>query len=609
MARRYKIPNKQPSNGSWRQYVRSLIGVSKTVWQVAPTIALFQIGNALIGSVLPLITTYLAALTTTALAEAYAGDAEAGQRALYLLVFTAALSIVTMVWRSVDQYINQINRYKLDAIITDQMHDRFLSLEFWRYDDKENIDMFDKAIQFSRFFPYVFDRFAQVISVVIGIITSFAALVLVNVWLGLILLLAILPSIFLQLHISRLQANFWQKHVGTRRKASIIGNTILMDAADIAELRIYGVVQHLVKLYRGFRDQSEKAEIELERRYIAYRLLADGLEAIVELGGLVWIVLQITRHLQPVGQFLFVQQTIRRFLSSSSQLVSLIDTIDRDVVNLNDYQQFMELPTISSEGIPVKTPIHLELQHVTFGYPNQERMVLEDVSMTFEPGSHVAIVGENGAGKSTLVKIISGLYQPAIGQVLVNGTTLTAYDIQSWHRHLSVLHQNYITYYFANARDNIAMGDVSKPFSEARLNMAMDKAQASEFIHKLPKGPDNYISNWMDDEEGAQGVSLSGGQHQRVALARNFYRDSPVIILDEPTSAIDALAESRIYDQLFADTDKTIITISHRLSTIKKADLIYVMKDGRLVEQGTHFELVARKGHYYTIFRSQLEDA
>jgi ATP-binding cassette subfamily B protein/ATP-binding cassette subfamily C protein len=169
-----------------------------------------------------------------------------------------------------------------------------------------------------------------------------------------------------------------------------------------------------------------------------------------------------------------------------------------------------------------------------------------------------------------------------------------------------VLTQNATEYGFATARNNIYFGDVSKPFDQKRFDQAVDWAEARTFLEKLPQKYDNYLRAWMEDSEGNKGVDLSGGQWQRLALARNFYRDSPIIILDEPTSAIDALAESRIFKSLFNAKDKTIITISHRLTTVKKADVIYVLQEGALAEQGTHAELVKRKGEYFKIFESQL---
>lgn len=190
----------------------------------------------------------------------------------------------------------------------------------------------------------------------------------------------------------------------------------------------------------------------------------------------------------------------------------------------------------------------------------------------------------------------------------IDGVDLTEIDSTSWHKQLGVLKQDFTRYIFATARDNVLFGSVEK-HDKKQLKQALDAAEASEFTRKLPKGLDGYVNNWMEDDAGNKGIDLSGGQWQRLALARSFYRDAPIIVLDEPTSAIDALAEARIFRRLFKETDKTIITISHRLTTVEKADVIYMLEEGRLVEQGTHKELVQKKGRYYRMFRDQLHQS
>jgi ATP-binding cassette subfamily B protein/ATP-binding cassette subfamily C protein len=355
------------------------------------------------------------------------------------------------------------------------------------------------------------------------------------------------------------------------------------------------------------RDSDERARIDFERSYMGKRLGADVLQAVAEIVALIWVTLQIIHRAQPIGQFIYVQQVVSRAIGGASSFVSAVSSIDEDVANLYDYQAFMDLPSQHRGAHRIDSaPEKIEIRDVSFQYPTAKTKVLHHVNMTIKRGQHVAIVGENGAGKSTLIKIITGLYRPTKGEVIIDGKVLADTVPATWHQWLGVLQQDFISYGFASAKDNIFFGDTSKPFSQDRLDQALDRAEARTFIEKLPKGIDSYVNPWMEDNDGNNGTELSGGQWQRLALARNFYRDSPIIILDEPTSAIDALAESRIFQHLFADKQRTVITISHRLTTIEKADVIFMLKDGKLVEQGTHRELVAQKGEYYTMFESQL---
>jgi ATP-binding cassette subfamily B protein/ATP-binding cassette subfamily C protein len=375
----------------------------------------------------------------------------------------------------------------------------------------------------------------------------------------------------------------------------------------MGELRLYGVVRHLLDLRKKLRDKDEKQRVLFERSYIFKRLGGDIVEAFGEIIALIYITLQIVHRMQPIGQFLYVQQIVTRAFGGLRGLISEMSGITKDFANLFDYQEFMELPRGRGGTIKLKKqPDILSVANISFAYPHAQRSSLHDVSLEIKRGDHIAIVGENGAGKSTLIKILTGLYEPTSGRVVLDGTNLEEFDIASWHRYLGVLQQDYLSYGFATAKDNILYGDVTAGFNEQRFQQALKRAQAKEFLEKLPKGVDNYVIDWMEHEDGTKGVDLSGGQWQRLALARNFYRDSPIIILDEPTSAIDALAESRIFADLLGDKKKTIITISHRLTTVEKADTIYMLQAGTIVEQGTHKELVEKKGEYYRMFESQL---
>jgi len=599
-------PAKNDRKLNTRQKVSGIARVAAITYKASPLAVFVKLAGTLITSILPIVTTYFAALTTTALANAYAGDQQAGAQAIEYVLITAALGVALTAWGSVEQYINQFVRYKIDAAISDQLYEQFLSLDFWRYDDKETADLYDKSKQFAQFFAYVFDKLATIFTSFISLIAGLVALLFVSWWLGLILLAAVIPGVIIQFRLSRKQINHWNSNVETRRAKDMIEWNMFQVSA-IAELRLYGMVRHLLNLRMKLRDKDEKVRIEFERKYIGQQLGADVLEAAAEVVALIYITLQIIAQVQPVGQLLYVQQIVSRALGGSRSFVSQLSSIDEDIANLFDYNEFMKLPT-SSVGVKrlKKLPQSIRFENVSFHYPNNEQTVLSDISLTIKRGQHVAIVGENGAGKSTFVKLLLGLYRPTSGTVYVDDINLAEVSTDDWHKYLGVLTQDSNRYSFATARDNILLGDVMHPVSNERFEAALDAAEARTFLEKLPKGLDNYVNQWIEHEDGTPGVDLSGGQWQRLALARNFYRNSPIIVLDEPTSAIDALAESRIFERLLKNKDKTIITISHRVTTIEKADIIFMLENGKIVEQGTHEELVAKNGQYVRMFKSQL---
>jgi ATP-binding cassette, subfamily B, bacterial len=598
-AKNKKLTGKQLATALWR--------VAKTTYDAAPGAVIVQITGSLISALLPIFTTYFAALTTTALAEVYAGDETAGERAITYVLITAGLGVLMTAWTTLQSYVTQLMRYRVEAAMTDRMYEHFLGLDFWRYDDKNTADMYDKAQQFARFFPYVFDRLANIVTQAITMLAGVIALAIVSWWLAVIAIVAIVPGLMIQLKLSRASTEHWKANIETRRTQGMIEWQVLQPRL-MAELRLYNVVRYLLDLRITMRDKDEKARIEFERQYIGKKFAADLLEAAAEITALVWVTLQIIAREQPIGQFIYVQQIVSRALSGANQLVSTISSIDEDVANLYDYQEFMELPNANTrKQVLPGTPEIIDFRNVSFHYPLGKDEVLKHISLSIRRGQRVALVGENGAGKSTFIKLLTGLYQPTSGDVLLDGVSLNTITPASWHRQLGVLQQDFIQYAFATAKDNIWYGDVSKPFDAKRFAQAMDDAEASEFIKKLPKGADNYVHQWMEDDKGVAGVDLSGGQWQRLALARNFYRNAPIIILDEPTSAIDALAESRIFKHLMSTKDKTVVTISHRLTTVQKADIVYMLKDGEVVEQGTAKKLIMLKGEFYRMFESQIK--
>lgn len=591
---------------SSREYLVAIWSVAKETYRAAPVASVSQVIGAIITSVLPLVTTFFAALTTTALADAYAGKAGAGQQAIMLVLLTAAVGVIQIAWNSFERYMSELMRYKVEAAISDRMYEHFLNLDFWRYDDKDTADMYDRARDFGRFFPYVFNQVSGLVVNAITVFISIVALFFISWWISLLIMIAIIPGIYIQFKLSRAQVAHRNAHVTTRRSKGML-EWILGDYKQTAELRLYGLVRHLLKLRNHLREKDEKARIDFERQYIGRQLAADVLQELAQIIALVSIVLQIIARQQPVGFFLLVQQLVNRTTNDANSFVSTLNNLDEDLANLVDYQQFMQLPERTGGDRPLeRVPNTIEIKNVTFHYPSAKATVVDNVSLSIKKGEHIAIVGENGAGKSTLIKILSGLYRPVSGDVLLDGVSLEEFRIGDWHRQLAVLRQDVSGYQFVNAKDSVLLGDVERPYSEKRYQQALKMAEAKTFLSKLPKGDQTFTNVWMEDEDGNKGVDLSGGQWQRLALARNFYRDSPIIILDEPTSAIDALAESRIFKRLLKDKSKTIITISHRLTTVEKADRIYMLQEGKIVEQGTHAELVKEQGAYYTMFESQL---
>lgn len=593
---------------STKQVLIALWSVARTTYKASPIAVALKLVGAVIEAILPITIAYFAAATTTALVAAYSGDAAAGRTALTYVFITAMLGLISTAWGSISRYIGELAKYKIDAEITDSLYYHFVELEYWYYDDKETADLFDKAQNFAFYFSRFFDDIASILSGILRAVVAIIAVSSVAWWMSPLLVAAVIPSMYFQFRLSRMQSAHWKENVVTRRTMSQIKWSVFQ-SRNIAELRIYGLVKYMLNWHADLRAQDEKTRIDFERSYIGKRLLAQLLEVFVEVGALIYVVLEIIARRQAVGQFLYAQQMVSQTLSSTREVISRFSGMDEDLATLFDYEAFMKLTKNTGAGIILKSvPGRIRLEHVSFTYPQSKARVLNDISFAIETNQHIAIVGENGAGKSTLIKLILGIYRPTRGKIFLDDKNLAGIQLSSWHAMLGVLKQDYLSFWFTTARNNVAFGDVSRPYDEDRFQQALVRAEAKSFVDRLPQGSDTFVDKWAEDDDSNPGTDLSGGQWQRLVLARNFYRNSPIIILDEPTSAIDALAEARIFDHLFADKNRTVITISHRLTTVQKADVIYMMKAGRIVESGTHTELVKLRGEYYTMFKAQLHE-
>ena len=242
----------------------------------------------------------------------------------------------------------------------------------------------------------------------------------------------------------------------------------------------------------------------------------------------------------------------------------------------------------------------IEFRDVTFTYPGRDEPALEHVSFTIELGETVALVGRNGAGKTTIVKLLTRLYDPDAGQILVDGVDVREYDPAELRREVGVIFQDYVTYYLS-ARENIGVGRLEELDDLERIDRAAAQSGADAVVAQLPEGYDTLLGKWFD-----QGHQLSGGEWQKVALARAFMRDAQILILDEPTASLDAQAEYEIFARMKELTsDKTALFISHRFSTVRLADRILVLEGGAIIEQGTHDELLLQNGRYAEFFNLQ----
>ncbi|MBT3296675.1 MAG: ABC transporter ATP-binding protein [Verrucomicrobia bacterium] len=424
-----------------------------------------------------------------------------------------------------------------------------------------------------------------------------------HLYLAPLVLLAVIPGTVARVLNSR-RMHAWQlRHMADERYAAYL-NMLLTSVGFAKETRVFGHGPTILKQFRGMRERLRSGRLQLTRDRLLRQALADLLSLAVVAGGVALVALRLKTGQMAfsVGDVALLFRAFQRAKGALSGWLSSLTSLYEDSIFISHFYDFMALPaSIRSPTIPQSLPASMTegvaLEAVSFRYPGTEREVLRDVSLAIRPGEHVAIVGENGAGKTTLAKLICRLYDPDSGRITIDGTDIRDVKIEELRGWMSVLFQDYARY-FMSAEENIRMGDVSLPPHDARIQQAARRAGADTVIAELPQGYATPLGRLFDG-----GVELSVGQWQRVALARTLVRESSLVLLDEHTSALDPKAERAVLHQLFDSVKgKTVMIISHRLTTVTMVDRIIVMERGRVVEQGSHAELLARGGRYAALF-------
>ena len=371
------------------------------------------------------------------------------------------------------------------------------------------------------------------------------------------------------------------------------------------ELKLFNLSHYLTERFSAISLQIYHDNVDLNRR----RLFWGGLLAILgQLGYYAAYGVSIYRTIQgqyTVGDLTLITTAILQAMSNIQMVFSTASGVADQALFLTDLLAFFAMkPRVESvvNGLRVPRPIRrgFEFRNVSFSYPGTTRRVLSDFNFLLAPGERVALIGENGQGKTTIVKLITRLYDPTEGEILLDGVDLRAYDLDDLHAEIGVIFQDFMRYEMT-ARENIAVGRVEIPHTLEEIEDAAEKSLAASVVAKLQHGYDQMLGRRFEG-----GVDLSGGEWQRLALARAYLRDAQLLILDEPTAALDARSEMEVFER-FSDltSNKMALLISHRFSTVRMADRIVVLENGRLVEEGTHPQLMAAGGRYASMFEMQ----
>lgn len=579
----------------------------RLVWQSSPGWTIANATLVLLQGLLPLVSLYLLKLIVDGVtAGLTAPDKAAAFGRVALWVGLAGLAALA---GALCSSLAQIVRETQGQVVTDHVSDviqaKSVEVDLQYYEDPKYHDTLHRAQREAAYRPLqILTGLTQVGQNLITL-TALAGLLVTFHWaVAVILFAATIPGVVMRMKYAE-QLYHWQRQrTHTERQAHYIDH-VLTDGKHAKEVRLFALGTLLREWFRDLRQRLREERLRITTRRSLADLIAQGSGILAIFGTLAFISYQTLQGRITLGDMVMYFGAFQRAQASLQQLLNSLTSLYEDNLFLSNFYEFLELSpkvTEPAKPRPFPRPIHkgIQFHEVSFHYPPGNEMVLKGVDLTIPAGNVVALVGENGSGKTTLIKLLCRLYDPTAGRITIDGIDLREFALADLRRHLSVIFQDYL-HYNLSARQNIWVGDILLPPQDDRIVKAARQSGAHPFITRLPRGYDTILGHWFE-ERG----ELSTGQWQKVALARAFLKKAQVIILDEPTSWMDAQAEYEVFrylKQLFSD--RTALLISHRFSTVRLADYIYVLSAGGISESGTHQELLRQGGTYAHLFELQ----
>lgn len=572
-----------------------------------PLVSLYYL-TAFIGAVCPIIAAYLFKIILDNLVTTSNRNINQIEIPLLIIIALASYFFVRLVetvayWGLNISYYDYLLRNKLQAGLNFRYAQKLASLDLANLENptiQSLITTVDETFKwqvpdFIRIWNYIFSHS-------IGVIVATIALMPYGIWIPLSVLIVAAPRIYLKVK----HGNFvWSMYAGSAPEVKKLYylSSLLTHQSSILETRIFqsqkALLQRLSKLQSHLFDVNKKP-LDNYRWVLIFAPLIETILVFV----IIYSILPKTlAAILTIGSFTFIITTLEQLRSNAAWGTAHCGQLYEHNLFVKPFFELMSLPNLIKEKENAKSfteikPPSIEFKDVSFSYPNGKE-VLKHISFVVEPGESLALVGVNGAGKTTLIKLLCRFYDVTSGEILINGINIQDLKISNWYAHLGTLFQDFVKYNFT-VRDNIMLG-APDVVDEHRMEEAAIKSGASEFISKFAKGYDQMLGRQFED-----GEELSIGQWQKLAIARAFYEQAPVLIMDEPTSAIDAEAEYEIFQNLEnVYVNKTLILVSHRFSTVRNAHKIVVLDDGKIIESGTHQELLKHNGKYASMFTTQ----
>lgn len=527
----------------------------------------------------------------------------------YLLVFLFLYRIILQVINHISRALNRIAGEQVVRHVKLQIMEKSKELDLASFDDPSFYEKMENASREAGNRPLtILSETFNAISTIIEL-TSYLAILLMAPDLPLITLVIIsvsIPTAIINFIYRKKNFQYIRNRSKERRQMNYYAN-LLVDKDLIKEVRMYDLADTFIDRYLQAFQVYYKGLCTLITEENIWHILISILSGITNLIFYITIAKQVFQGTIMIGDYTLFTGAIASVTTCINTLISTSGSIYEgtlfidNLIDFLDEEQTVAPITDTPSQVTRNIPHTLELRNVSFRYPNTTRDILKNISLTIQPGQTLALVGLNGAGKTTLIKLLTRLYDPTEGVILLDGKDIREYDLQSLYRTYGIIFQDFGKY-AVSVEENIRFGNIHKESTLSEVQEAAIQSAASEYIEKLPQSYQTPLMRIFEQN----GTELSGGQWQKLAIARAFYADSDILILDEPTAALDPMAEQEIFNQFDElRKDKTTIFVSHRLSSATMADTIVVLENGEMIEKGSHQELMANEGKYYELFSTQ----
>ncbi|MGD0094877.1 MAG: ABC transporter ATP-binding protein [Terracidiphilus sp.] len=601
-----KADRVQSSGKAWSDRVRALKnvpGVLHFVWESGPSVVSWNIGLRVFVAFLPVGIGIIGRFIIDGVNNIRL-HRPLPQHFWWLVIAEMVLAVLTGILTRAVDFLDSLLADRYTHHVSVEVMRKAASLDVTAYEDPVFYDRLERARVQATDRLAMIQQMGRMIQQTVTALAFSAVLARYSPLLLLLLIAGIIPAFLGESHFAFLTyaKNFRQTPL--RRQMDYL-RQVGGSKEAAKELKLFNLSSYLTDRFTGLSQSIFEENVALSRR----RLFWGGLLAILGqlgyYGAYAYSIYRTIQGVYSVGDLTLITAAIMQSMANIQLAFSTASGVADQALFLGDLIAFFEMkPRVESKpgGFPAPHRIArgFEFRNVSFVYPGTERRILSDFSFTLSPGERVALIGENGQGKTTIVKLITRLYDPTEGEILLDGIDLREYDLAALHSEIAVIFQDYMRYEMT-ARENISVGRIEVPHTQEEIEHAAAKSLAAGVVATLSGGYDQMLGRRFEG-----GVDLSGGEWQKLALARAYLRDAQLLILDEPTAALDARSEAEVFER-FAELTygKMALLISHRFSTVRMADRIVVLEGGRLVEEGGHNGLVALGGRYAAMFEMQ----